>query len=83
MYRWHATSTGMIPKTLGAIAVENTGRPQVSTVVAESSGASAQRPTAAEDSPVVLDVRGDAESAQLGAPPTPAAPQDGAHRTNG
>lgn len=59
MYRWHGTANGMIPKTLGAISVENTGLlaargdPTVDDAAADVD----RRSAAGRSVPEVLDLR--------------------------
>jgi len=86
MYRWHSTSTGMIPKTLGAIAVENTGQPAITTEQVKSAGSERREPAAEGSPPQVLDVRGDAADQPSPRQPTDQAmpqPQGSDRRTNG
>ena len=78
MYRWHATSTGMIPKTLGAMAVENSGQPEITTAKVETR-ADERSSAARGPSPVVLDVRGDESARSDHLPESTPVPQTSDH----
>jgi hypothetical protein len=77
MYRWHSTSTGMIPKTLGALSVENTGQREIAIGRIDeevASGIEDSTPVEGDNPSPLLDLRGDAATAGPRRPPLPAYP---------
>ena len=64
MYRWHATSEGMIPKTRGAFSIENTGLTKTSVDLTdeERRRLDAEVPPADPDQSEILDLTGDSSA---------------------